>query len=360
MSIDDVQSATNTQTRARWVLPRWAKFLGPAALAITTVAALFGSQIVVYQLSLIGIFAIAAVGQQWLMGRAGQASIGAAAFMGVGALTTAEIATQSWAVFPLPLIAGGLAGGIVGLLVGLTSIRLSGLYLLLSTLALQFIVQFVMLQVIPGGSVYVTAPSIGGFTIESGVPFAILVVFLLGLLCVFLWNLYQSPAGLAWNAIRSNEQAASVQAIGVTTWKLRAFIGSSIVTAIAGSLYAYLLQSVSGNAFSLNLTISLICMVFIGGQFTISGPILGAGLVSLLPYALSALQGQVTDPAIENWMSANGPIVSTAIYGAALVVVLLFERDGLAGLLASVRNAVARRISRSSEQKKVSKSDSRS
>jgi branched-chain amino acid transport system permease protein len=324
--------------------PRWIPYLGPALLAIASLVALiFGPQVVVYQLSLIGIFAIASVGQQWVMGRTGQASIGGAAFMGVGAFTTAEVATLlPWAVFPIPLIIGGIAGGVVGLLVGLTSLRLRGLYLLLSTLALQFIIQSIMLQTLPS-VLYIGLPEIGGFTIEAGIPFAILVLVVLAIVCALLWNLYRSPQGAAWSAIRLNEQAAAVQGINVTTWKLRAFIGSSVVTAVAGSLYAYLLQSVSANSYTLTLTISLISMVFIGGQYTISGPILGAALVTLLPYGLASAQGNVGDPVVAGWLTSNGPVVSTAIYGAALVVVLLFERDGLAGLLARARDAVLRR-----------------
>jgi len=314
--------------------------LGPALLCLLAIGVLLGGdRVYVFELGLVGIFAIAAVGQQWILGRCGQASIGAAAFLGIGAFATASLSNRSWCVFPLPIVLAGAIGGASGLLVGLTAVRLRGLYLLLSTLALQFIALFIFQRYAgSAGVVFVNVPTLFGQPLQPGVLFDVVVLLLLAVIIGLIYNAYRSAPGRAWSAIRENESAARVVGVNVVAWKLFAFAGSSAVTAIAGAMYAYLFQSVPYQAFSLQLAISMLVMVYVGGQRSLSGAVLGAGVVSLIPFILDRTQAQATNPTLISWLSTNGPTLNTALYGLALTLVLLFERGGLAALLARGRD----------------------
>jgi branched-chain amino acid transport system permease protein len=310
-----------------------------AVLAIT-----IGGDIWIYQASLVAAYAIAAVGQQWLVGRVGQVSIGGAAFLAIGAFSGAKVAAQGWGVFPLPLIAAGLMGSVVGFIVGAAGLRFRGLYLLLSTLALQYVVAFLTFEYQgTAGGLIVPAAHIGGVTFGQGRSFLILELVVLGLVVLVLQSMYSRLPGRAWKAISEDELAAAVTSIDVVRWKLLAFMGSSAVTAMAGAILGYLLQTVSNQTFSLDLAISLLVMVFIGGAGSMFGAIIGAALVTLLPFGLQNISNSLSaNASLANWLTTNGATLDTAIYGAALLVVLLYQRDGIVGLGRKLATAIAK------------------
>ena len=302
-----------------------------------------------YELSIVLIYVLAAVGQEWLVGRAGQVSIGAAAFMAVGAFTGARIAEAGWGDFPLPLIGAALVGGAVGLITGLTGLRFRGLYLLLATLALQFVVSFCA-QEYEGqsGGLAVPAAHIGGTQFASSRSFSVLELIVVAVVMALLAGLYKRGPGRIWRAIRQDEMVAAVAGINTTRWKLAAFVGSSAVTAMAGALLAYQSQLVSYQTFSLDLAISVLVMVFVGGQGSMLGAILGASLVILLPFELQRV-GTATAasmPNLSSWLSINAATVDDAVYGFVLLLVLLYERDGLVGLGGRIVRVVQARRSR--------------
>ena len=120
---------------------------GPAivwmiAAAAVTLVFTWGSSFHLYVGGIVIIYAISALGLEWLMGRTGQVSLGNAALMAVGAYTTAIVAPESWAPFPVPIVISALVGAVIGFIVGLPALRLRGVYLALATLALHFIVVF--------------------------------------------------------------------------------------------------------------------------------------------------------------------------------------------------------------------------
>lgn len=314
-----------------------------AALAITV---LFTSNtLALYEVSLILVYSIAAVGQDWLVGRTGQISLGAAAFMAIGAFTTARLAVVSWAFFPIPLLVAGLFGGLVGLVVGVAGLRFRGLYLALSTLALQFVVSY-LAQTYQGsnlGGYPVQAPKIGSLVITAGRPFDALLMAVLGLFMLFLNGMFQRAPGRAWSAIRQNETAATVAGVEVTRWKLLAFIGSSAITAVAGGLLAYQSGNVTYEPFTLGLAVSVLVMIFVGGIGSLWGAVVGATLVTMLPFWIQSTTSDLAGiPSLSNWLSLNGSEVASALYGLALVLVLLFERRGIVGLLKRLGSRVSR------------------
>jgi branched-chain amino acid transport system permease protein len=288
------------------------------------------------------VMAIAAVGQEWLIGRAGQVSLGGAALMAVGAYNTALCKNVPVLhVFPLPILFSAVIGAAVGLIIGLPALRLKGFHLLLSTLALQYIVQFI-------GSRYErTHPA--GFSVDPIVigsvqlgprdTFLVLCGVLL-LVCVFLFNLYRNAPGRIWASLKESEIATATMGVSATRWKLLAFVGSSAITAGAGSLYGYVNGIVSYQAFSLTLALNLLVMVFLGGVGSMSGAIVGAALVILLPTGLQHLSNALSGAgSIAGWINDQQALLDNAIYGMALAIVLLYAPGGLASVGRTVRGA---------------------
>jgi branched-chain amino acid transport system permease protein len=297
------------------------------------------------------VYGIAAIGQDWLLGRAGQVSIGGAAFLAVGAYTTVITAGGPLRYFPIPLVLSFVIGAAIGLIIGMPALRLAGAYLLLATLALQYIVQFGV-EEYQGISAGLTAPplSIGAWTITGGRPLLILVTVVLLIVMVVLHNLYRHSPGNIWGAIREDPLASSAIGIGITRWKLMAFMGSSGVTALAGALFAYTLGEVSYETFSLTLGLSLVIMVFIGGPGSPIGVLIGAAVVTLFPTVLQDIVGGLPQgSSFTTWISTNAGQIETMLFGIALLLVLLFEPRGLIGIGRRVIRLVARWIRKTTE-----------
>lgn len=344
-----VPGAGRAHMRVPGLAGRPRRVRGWVAFALFAAAAadvLFGtSAFGQYEASLIAVYAIAALGQDWLMGRAGQVSLGAAAFMAIGAYSTGALDSASWAPFPVPTILAAILGGGVGLLVGITGLRFRGLYLALSTLALQFIVAFAgqRYQGSNEAGLNVPLPHLGPVNIGVGRGLLVMLLVVGGLVVVALRGMYDRAPGRAWAAIKQNEQAAAVAGVNVTKWKLLAFVGSSAVTAIGGSMYAYVVGNVTYVPFSLDLAISILAAVFVGGLGSISGSLIGAIIVVMLPTWLKDLaSGLPASGGAGRWLAANSAELAIAIYGLVLLLVLLSGRGGVAGIVNSAVNRLSR------------------
>ena len=190
-----------------------------------------------------------------------------------------------------------MTGAALGLVFGLPSLRLRGLYLAVSTLALHFVVVYA------GGEyetrrgfstgILVDPPMVFGYEIYAPKAWYFTLLALAG---VALWvciNLLRSRSGRAWRAIHSNETVAEALGIGIAKYKLLAFVVSSAMTAVAGALFAYYRGFVSIEAFSLYLTIQYVAMIIIGGMGSLLGAILGAVFVTLFPYVIEGLMAML-------------------------------------------------------------------
>jgi len=282
---------------------------------------------------------IGAVALMLLTGVAGQISLGHAGLLGAGAYTTGILFREFGAPFWVTLPCAGLAGAAIGLLFGLPSLRLRGLYLAVSTLALHFIVVY-------AGSEYesrrglstgvlIDPPSFAGWALRDGRAwYAVLLVAALAAL-LFARNLLRSRTGRAWRALRGREAVAAAMGIDVARAKLSAFVVSSILTSLAGCLFAYYRGFVSAEAYSLFLTIQYVAMVIIGGMGSLLGAVLGAAFVVLFPYAIEFLVRVMPTP--ESWSSSVFAI-DYAAFGLVMIGFLLFEPQGLAGIWRRVQN----------------------
>lgn len=322
-----------------------------AGAAVLAALWMWGSSFQLYVGGVVLIYAISAIGLQWLMGRAGQVSLGNAALMAIGAYSTAVVASQPWAPFPVPVVLSTLVGAVVGLVIGLPALRLRGIYLALATLALHFITVSMAdrYQASTGkiSGLSVPVAEIGGIRFAQGRSFLVLLAVLLAAVVVLLANLYRHSPGRLWTSIHESELAASTLGVDVTRWKMTAFVGSSALIAFSGSLWAYYSRSVSFETFSLDLAISFIVMIILGGMGSIGGAIAGAAIVTILPYLTRELSGRIPgESGFGAWLAENTYHLNYGLYGVVLMLVLVYWPGGLAPGLRALSERVARRGAR--------------
>jgi branched-chain amino acid transport system permease protein len=282
--------------------------------------------------------AIGALALNVLTGLAGQISLGHAGFLAAGAFTTAALVDRGLVSPFVTLPATALVGGVLGFVVGIPSLRLKGLYLALGTLAMHHVVLYAAgeMQARAGGNTGFTipAPRLAGVVVKGTVTWYYVLVGLAALVLVLVVNLQRSRAGRAWMAIRDRDVAAASVGIDVARYKLAAFVWSSIVTALAGALFAYHRGFVSVEAFGFFVAVEYIAMIIIGGLGSALGAVLGAVFVTLLPYAIDALVAGVSPDAAQYYVFP----AKFGAFGLLMALFLLFEPLGLVGIWRRVRN----------------------
>ena len=279
---------------------------------------------------------LAAIGSLSLMllaGFAGQVSLGHAGLLAAGAFTAGILSKELNAPIFVTLPCAAAIGALLGIVFGLPSLRLRGLYLAVSTLALHFVVVYLggEYETKRGFSTGITidTPIIAGFRLYGGkVWYFILLAFAAASLLICA-NLLRSRSGRAWRAIRAHETVASALGINIAAYKLLAFVISSAMTALAGALFAYYRGFVSVEAFSLFLSIQYVAMIIIGGMGSLLGALLGAAFVTLFPYLIEAvMRGLPNAQAYADVLFA----VNYAAFGVVMIGFLVFEPQGLFGI----------------------------
>jgi branched-chain amino acid transport system permease protein len=294
------------------------------------------------------IAAIAAMALNLVMGFAGLVTAGTAALLAIGAYSAATFTTyQHWPFVPV-LIISMVAGGLVGLLVGLPSLRVTGLYLAVSTLALHFIVIFVFSQYqaqAVGSTFVVPTASLFGWSIETSAAWFYLLLGVAAVVYVICRNLQLSKFGRAWMLLRDASLVASSQGIPLARYKLLAFVISSAITALAGALLAYYQTTVYIDTFTLDLAIQYIAMIIIGGLGSNVGAIAGAVFVTMLPTILQRIVSALpVTGSLQATLLANVGDLQLITYGVLVVVFLAFQPGGLAGLGRSMLTLTLRRL----------------
>lgn len=289
------------------------------------------------------IFATATLGLDLIMGRAGQIHVGFAAIMAVGAYTAVHVA-RSGAPFEVALVAAGLASALVGLVAGGTALRVKGLYLAIGTLALQFLVEWVIVHVpaIGGGAqTTLQAPAVRllGLPVTTLAGRYWVALGWCAIVTVFMLNVGRTGFGRALVALRERDYAAAVLGVNVFGYKLLAFSVSSFVGGVTGAILAFTYyRAVTPEQFSLDVSIQLLAMTLIGGLGRVLGSFFGAAFVFVAPIALGT--------AVPATLGAVGLALPVAllshlqiiVYGAFIVGFILVEPLGLAKLYDNVRN----------------------
>jgi len=282
---------------------------------------------------------ISALGLNLLTGCTGLLSMGHAAFMGIGAYTAAILAVRTG----LPLIAtlplAGLAAALAGLIVGIPALRLKGLYLVVTTLAFQFIVEHVIYHweslTQSDKGIALPTPDLFGFPLNSYQSYYYVVLVLAVAAAVFTKNLLMSRTGRAFVAIRDRDIAAEIIGIHMAKYKIMSFAISSFMAGVAGALYAYLLHLIGPDHFTFNQSILYIAMIIVGGMGTVLGSVLGAIFMVLLPEAINAVSGPLVSAYPDLAPRIGG--LSVMVYGLIIIFFLLFEPLGLFGIWIRVK-----------------------
>jgi branched-chain amino acid transport system permease protein len=295
-----------------------------------------------FQLDLACQVFLAAVGSISLMlltGYAGQISLGHAGLLAAGAFTVGILFRETNAPFWITLPTAALVGALLGVLFGLPSLRLRGLYLAVSTLALHFVVIYL------GGEyetrrgfstgIVVDPPKLGSVSITDARAWYFILLAAVAAALLICLNLLRARTGRAWRAIRAHETVAEALGIGIASYKLLAFVISSALTAVAGALFAYYRGFVSVEAFSLFLTIQYLAMVIIGGMGSLLGALLGATFVTLFPYLIET--GLLALPGAQRHASLLFA-VNYAAFGSVMILFLIFEPTGLIGMWRRVQS----------------------
>ena len=296
-----------------------------------------------YHLSLLTIIAITVVGTlglNVLTGWTGLISLGHVGFMVLGAYAYA-IATQTYGLDPLiGLFLAGLVPALASLVVGIPSLRLTGLYLAITTLAFAFIVNHLILEFdgLTRGArgIFVTRPTILGVSFASDQAFAYLCLGLAGLALIATLTLRRSRIGRAFVAVRDNDLAARAMGINLHATKLVAFATSSFIIGLAGALYGMFLSYVTIEGFPFLLSIEALAILIVGGIGTTLGAVLGTVFIVLLPElsgSLFSLMGEETARAL----STGAHELKSMLYGVAIILFLRFQPHGLAGLWRDVK-----------------------
>jgi ABC-type branched-subunit amino acid transport system ATPase component/ABC-type branched-subunit amino acid transport system permease subunit len=258
------------------------------------------------------------------MGFAGLFAFGHAVFYALGAYTTAITAIRFGLPFPLPLIAAVVVTGLVGLAVALPSLRVSGIYLIITTLALQVITidALINLTSLTGGPTGISAiPPVIVFGVRfSGAQHFLPIAVVTASVCFLVARqVGQSPFGRALRAMRENESAAASVGKNIFYMKVSTFGLSAALASIAGCLFAYYLSYVGPDSFQLSETVLILSMVVVGGTGNLTGSVLGAAILVALPQALAFL----------SLPEGNASQIRLMIYGCILILFLVFRPEGL-------------------------------
>jgi branched-chain amino acid transport system permease protein len=236
----------------------------------------------------------------------GMLAMANAAFMGIGAYTSALLTMNAGVPFPLALLGGMVAPAVVAFLIGKPVLRLSGVYLAMATLAFGEVVRIVILN---------TDDWTGGALGLNGIPqltqwwhmLAAVVVVL-----AFLARLRRSKVGRAFEAIKEDETAAGLMGIDVNGHKMLAFVLGAAIAGLAGTLNAHLTFFIGPQEFGFDRGVEILTMTILGGINSLFGPVLGAFIITLLPEFLRSFKDY-----------------RAVVNGLILVVIVLFLPKGL-------------------------------
>jgi branched-chain amino acid transport system permease protein len=272
-------------------------------------------------LSLGGIYAIVSLSLNILIGYTGLFSVGHIAFFGIGAYTSAIMATRFGTPFLLNVVLSGIMAMIFGIVLGVPTLRLKGMYLGVATLAFGEIVYQVFLNwddVTRGskGILGVPVASILGYQFRTYRQFYYLVLIFLVLAIVLVHNLMRSRIGRALLSIRESEIAAEALGVNVVLYKVLSFATAAFFAGIAGALYCYELKCIFPESFTNSESSTVLAMMVVGGMGSIPGSILGGIVLTIIPEVLRFVGN-----------------IRLVLYGIAIVAIIVFAPKGMGGLI---------------------------
>lgn len=297
------------------------------ALAIAVALPLLVDPFFLTEIGLLFAYIIAGTGLMLLVGFTGQVSFGHSAFLGIGAYSHAVFLTMGFP-FLASMTLAVLLSGVAGLILGRSASKMHGFYLAIATLVFAVLIETLIGEWdVTGGHAGLAVPDIEifGYTITDPVQQYYLDLAITVLVLLAVANLLRGPTGRAFQAIRDSELSARGLGVNIALHKIMAFGLSAAITGLAGVLMAHHLFFLSPETFGIGESLRLLLMVVVGGIGTLLGAVLGAIFVTALPFAISILRGVLPDGI------ANQAGLEPLLFGLVIVLVLIFEPEGMAG-----------------------------
>ncbi|MEM2983569.1 MAG: branched-chain amino acid ABC transporter permease [Candidatus Bathyarchaeia archaeon] len=299
------------------------------------------NEYVLYMLNLWLICLIGAMGLNLLTGYTGLLSLGHAAFMGVGAYTMALLTTHLNFPILIALPLCGFAASIFGVLIGVPSLRIKGFYLMVATIAFQFLMDYLLVhwESVTRGirGIEISTPEIFAIPMKTNFSFYFFALFIALFLLWGAKNLVRSRIGRAFMAIRDNDISAQIIGIPIFPYKLLSFLISSFYAGIAGALWALLYRNAVPEHYTLISSIEYLVMVLVGGLGSIVGTIFGVGFIILLPEGLNLVVSYLSRLIHPDLMVFLAPAKSI-LFGSLIVIFIIFEPEGLVGVWRRLRD----------------------
>jgi branched-chain amino acid transport system permease protein len=297
-------------------------------LFLASIPLWLGNPYILHVLIITGIFIVAAISLNLLLGYAGQLSLGHVAFFGIGAYASALVSlgfdVSFFSLKPKPvwvaMLAGAVAAGLCGWLIGRLAFKVRGAYFVIVSISFAEVVRLVAVnwvELTQGPMALNNIPplTLGSLTLWKK-PENYWLVLAVAVVCfVLVKRIVKSKAGRAMIALRENEPLATSVGIDVTRTLVLAAVVSAAMAGMAGALYAHYIRIVDPDVFLFIYTVTMVIMVVTGGKGTLAGPVVGGLVFGLMPEALRAL--------------AVGPEGQWIFYGALMVLVVYFLPQGI-------------------------------
>jgi branched-chain amino acid transport system permease protein len=308
-------------TRRKLLVPL---ILAAAAMAASMMLGRYGA----YLAHVVAIASIGAMALNLLNGWCGQINFAQAALLGVGAYTAGLFGNAGWDV--LSLVAAGVVSALASVLIGLPALRLRGLYFAMATLAAQFIFEYLFKFAEPlthGVSGLLIRPmTLFGRVLDTDQSYAVLGIFILLLTWFFMLWIGRTDLGRSFLVVRENDVVARGMGINVAQTKMWAFLLSGFFVGIAGGLMGFTTRLAHPETFGINLSVDYIAMIIVGGLGSLSGSLLGAAFVTMLPEAIQRV-GEAFN--IADLLSA----LRDMAFGLLIILFLIFEPRGLSAII---------------------------
>lgn len=276
---------------------------------------------------------VVVMGLQINTGLAGQINLGQAAFMGVGAYSTALVATKLALPFWLALPLGGVSAALFGLVFGLAAVRIKGFYLALTTIAAQILFHFFVLNLpqswLGGANGLSMEPAqIFGYLLDTDRSIYYLCLVVACIMVAGAYGVARSRHGRAFCAVRDDDVASGMMGIDVVRTKAMAFLLGAFYAGIGGGLWAYYVRFVAIDQFTLIHSIWFIAMVIVGGMGSVTGALIGVFVIRVAQESISSIGPSL----VENFSFLSGDVVFAAMnifLGGIIAGFLIFEPKGL-------------------------------
>jgi branched-chain amino acid transport system permease protein len=281
-----------------------------------------------YIVYVVAIASIGALALNLLIGYCGQISFAHGALLGVGAYSAGNIGNAGHDMV-VALIGAGIVASLVSVVIGLPALRLRGLYFAIATLAAQFILEYLFRLLEPlthgvSGLMIEPAPFLG-MNVASDRGYAAVSIGLLALALIAVSRLLRTDLGRRFVLIRDSEMVARGMGVNVVRTKLWAFAISGFLAGVAGGMLAFTTRIAAPEGFEILLSVDYVAMIIVGGLGSLSGAVIGASFVVLLPEVVQRL-GEYFDAATQT------SAIREMVFGLLIVLFMIFEPRGLNSL----------------------------